>query len=117
MYIKLDQLSPVEAVLLPVGRLDVESAPLVRQAILDLVEKGITALVLDLSHVEFVDSSGLSVFVSGMKALRRSGGRLAICNANPQVHTALRLTMLEQIFPNHASAEDAFHWLESSPIE
>jgi anti-sigma B factor antagonist len=92
MQIKSERISPLQAIIHPAGRMDVESSPVVRQAILDFVDSGVKYVVIDLLQVEFMDSSGLSALVSGMKALRRSGGLLTVCQANAQIRTALRLT-------------------------
>jgi len=109
MQIKIDRPSEDKAILRPIGRMDVESSPTIRQAILDMVEQNIRTIVVDLSQVEFMDSSGLSALVSGMKALRRIEGRLNICNANAQIRTALRLTMLDRVLPVYDSLDMALH--------
>ena len=109
MQIKIDHPAKDKAILYPIGRMDVESSPTVRQAILDMVEQNISTIVVDLSQVEFMDSSGLSALVSGMKALRRVEGRLNICNANAQIRTALRLTMLDRVLPVYESLDKALH--------
>lgn len=107
MQIKIEQLDKDKAVLRPIGRMDIESSPTMRQAILDMVEQNIQTVVIDLSQVEFMDSSGLSALVSGMKALRRIDGKLNICNANAQIRTALRLTMLDRVLPAFDSIDQA----------
>ncbi len=112
MQIKSEHTSPQHAVLTPSGRMDVESSPVVRQAILDLVDSGVQYLVVNLIQVEFMDSSGLSALVSGMKALRRSGGMLTVCQANAQIRTALRLTMLDRVFPMYEDIPAAFEAAE-----
>ena len=112
MQIKADKISPQQAVIHTSGRMDVESSAMVRQAILDIVDEGIKYLVIDLSQVEFMDSSWLSALVSGMKALRRSEGMLTICQANTQIRTALRLTMLDRVFPIYDSIAAAFEAAE-----
>ena len=99
MRIKIDLPSPTQAVLTPNGRMDVKSSPVVRKAIMDAWNKGAKNVIIDLSEVEFMDSSGLSALVSGMKALRKTEGQLSICNANAQIRTAMRLTMLDRVFP------------------
>ena len=109
MQIKIDRPTEDKAILRPIGRMDVESSPTVRQAILDMVEQNISTIVVDLSQVEFMDSSGLSALISGMKALRRIEGRLNICNANAQIRTALRLTMLDRVLPVYDSLDMALH--------
>jgi anti-sigma B factor antagonist len=109
MQIKIEQPTKDKAILYPIGRMDVESSPIVRQTILDMVEKSIGTIVVDLSQVEFMDSSGLSALVSGMKALRRIDGRLNICNANAQIRTALRLTMLDRVLPVYDNLDNALN--------
>jgi len=109
MQIKIDHPTKDKAVLYPIGRMDVESSPGVRQTILDMVDQNINKVVVDLSQVEFMDSSGLSALVSGMKALRRKEGKLNICNANAQIRTALRLTMLDRVLPVFDSLDEALN--------
>lgn len=109
MQIKIEQLNNDKAVLQPIGRMDIESSTTMRQAILDMVEQNIRTVVIDLSQVEFMDSSGLSALVSGMKALRRIDGKLNLCNANAQIRTALRLTMLDRVLPEFDSIDQALH--------
>ncbi len=111
MEIETEQIDAGRTLLRPVGRMDAESSPKVRQAILDQIAVGAQGIVVDLARVDFMDSSGLSALVSGMKSLRSSGGMLAICSANPQVHTALRLTMLDRVFPAHEDASQAWQYL------
>ena len=113
MQIKSERISPLQAIIHPAGRMDVESSPIVRQAILDFVDSGVKYVVVDLLQVEFMDSSGLSALVSGMKALRRSGGLLTVCQANAQIRTALRLTMLDRVFPIYETAQAAFEAAEN----
>jgi anti-anti-sigma factor len=107
MKIQTEPISSSQVVIRPSGRMDVESSPEVRQAILEQAVPGVESVVIDLQSVDFMDSSGLSALVSGMKALKKNGGRLAICNTNPQVRTALRLTMLERVIPAYDSVEQA----------
>ncbi len=112
MQIKSERISPQQAVIYPSGRMDVESSSVVRQMIHDLVDSGVKFLVVNLNQVEFMDSSGLSALVSGMKALRRVDGLLMICQANAQIRTALRLTMLDRVFPVYESIAAAFEATE-----
>jgi anti-sigma B factor antagonist len=54
-----------------------------------------TSVQLDMSGVDFIDSSGLSVLVSGDRHLRRSGGGLTVVNPSASVASLLALTALE----------------------
>ncbi len=86
-------------------RLDAAHAPSFRASALPLVAgKGL--VVLDLRHVQFVDSTGLGCIVAVQKRITPNG-RLRLANVGPRVAALLRLTGLERIFPTFASVEQA----------
>ena len=65
-------------------------------------------LVVDLTAVPFIDSSGLAALVSGLKATRQAGGTLKLAGLNEQARTVFRLTRLERVFelyPDAAAAQ------------
>src|SRR5919201_6216887 len=84
------------AVVRPQGRLDMQSAPRLRQELSQLAERGRHRVVLDLEGIGFMDSSGLGAIISGLKAARQKGGDLRIARANEQVRLVLQLTSLDQ---------------------
>jgi anti-anti-sigma factor len=71
MKIEQEHPSSDHVVLRPTGRVDVETAPVLRERIKQIAETPTTMVVVDLKSVEFIDSSGLSALVSGLKALRQ----------------------------------------------
>lgn len=90
------------------GRLDALEAPSLREAIADQLSEGPTALVIDLSDVEFVDSAGLAALVKGMKDSRRGGGDLRI--VSPKAEDAMRvfkLTRFDKVFAMFDTTEEA----------
>ena len=89
-----------------VKRLDASVAPAFRQAVLQLVEGGDTRLVLDLSGLEFLDSSGLGAMVSILKALGSRGG-LAVCGLQGSVLSLFKLTRMDQVFVIVADRDEA----------
>ena len=95
-------------VIRPEGRLNMSVAPDLRDQLRRLVESGNTKLVVDLSGVEAIDSSGLGALISGLKAARQDGGDLRIAGAGGQVTSVLELTNLDRILRSHESAERAF---------
>lgn len=99
MKIEIDHPKEGKIVVRPQGRLDVQSAPLFKQQLRELVDSDGLIIVVDLEDVDFIDSSGLSALVSGLKALRERDGSLHICRPQPQGRTALRLTLLDRVFP------------------
>jgi anti-sigma B factor antagonist len=93
------------------GRIDITSANDLKRVLADNVGEGHTRLVLDLSEVSFVDSSGLSALVSGLRVARRAGGDLRLAAPGDQPKAVLGLTSLDQIFsiaPTLAEAVDGY---------
>ena len=80
------------------GRLDAASALDLKSELKHSVEGGHVELIVDLSEVPFVDSSGLAALVSGLKATRQAGGTLKLAGLGEQARTVFRLTMLERVF-------------------
>ena len=65
-----------EAVISVIGELDFSTAPRRREQILELLNGNTTNLVIDMSRLDFVDSSGQGVLVAAMKRMRERGGYL-----------------------------------------
>jgi anti-anti-sigma factor len=86
---------------------DAESAPDLRARLEELARERPDVIVVDLALVEFLDSSGLSALVTGLKALRGGGGELRLSAPRPQALTALRLTLLDRVFAIYETAGDA----------
>jgi anti-sigma B factor antagonist len=89
-----------------ISRLDAASAPALRSATADLANQGQFRVVLDLTGVEFVDSSGLGALIHMHKTLEPQG-RLALCNVDPKVAQLFKVTRLERVFTIAANADAA----------
>ena len=87
----------VEVVRLPT-QLVMANAQQTRAAIRDIIDDGRLRLVFDLNDVEFVDSSGLSVLVSALKAVDPLGGQVVLLRPSAGVRSLIELTRLHQIF-------------------
>ncbi|WP_431218800.1 STAS domain-containing protein [Leifsonia xyli] len=96
------------AVLATTGRINLVTAPDVRREVQRVVDEGHTRVAMDLSGVEFIDSSGLGALISGLKAARTAGGDLRITSAADQVTSVLRLTNLDRILRVYPSPDDAY---------
>lgn len=80
------------------GRLDAVSQLEVKTAFKEHVQRGGTTLLVDLSGVTFIDSSGLAALVSGYKLAREQGGTLKLAGMNKQVQSVFALTHLDRVF-------------------
>lgn len=96
-------------VLRPEGRLNMVAAPRLRATIDRMLKDGSTRLVLDLTDVGFMDSSGLGAIITGLKRARQVGGDLRLAAAGEQVQTVMRLTNLDRVLRPHATVQDAAH--------
>ena len=80
------------------GRLDAASAPALQAALEEALADGETRLLVELSAIEFLDSTGLGILVGGLKAARKAGGDLRLVSPSPPVARLLRLTTLDRVF-------------------
>ena len=80
------------------GEIHVSTAPEFAQHLSDVVESGKTAIVLDMSDVEFIDSTGLSVLLNGLRLVGQRQGRLALVCTNPTVLRLFQITNLDSTF-------------------
>jgi len=84
------------------GEIDVASAPTLKAAIAEAVDG--SRLVIDLTQVTFIDSSGLSLIVGTVKRLGQGNVRVA---ASQRIQDLFRLTGLHSVVPMFASGAEA----------
>ncbi|MDX6742079.1 MULTISPECIES: STAS domain-containing protein [Actinocorallia] len=90
------------AVVSAVGELDLYTAPRLQQALAALLgEQELDRVVVDLSGVEFCDSTGMNVLLSGMKRVRERGGVFELAAPRPAVQRILQVTGLDTVFTVH----------------
>lgn len=87
-------------------RLDASRAPLFKEEIAARIERGYSQIVLDLSSVEFIDSSGLGAIVSCLKRLGPRGN-LSVAGASGAVAKLFALTRMDRVFSLHDTADAA----------
>jgi anti-sigma B factor antagonist len=80
------------------GELDLHTSPALRDHVLSLIEGGTGFLALDLSKVEFMDSSSLGALVACLKRLRERDGRLVLIGVTGSPKKVLGLTGLDRVF-------------------
>lgn len=64
-------------------------------------------VVVDLSDVKFMNSSGLGMLISGYTTIKNGGGNLKLANATDKIQSLLVITKLVSIFENYDSVEEA----------
>lgn len=89
------------------GDLALPGAARLRQDMVDAVERGGRDVVVDLTEVTFVDSTGLGVLVSARTRLTQRGGTLRLVVDSDRVLRTFRISSLIRVFPIHATLDDA----------
>jgi anti-sigma B factor antagonist len=80
------------------GEIHVSTAPEFSGVLAASLESGHTRLVLDLSGVMFIDSTGLSVLLNTLRRVTRAGGAMALVCSNPTVLRLFEITKLDSTF-------------------
>ncbi|MBV8827730.1 MAG: STAS domain-containing protein [Acidobacteriaceae bacterium] len=95
------------------GRLTLgEGASAFRDYIRDLAGKGNKKLLLNLSDVSYIDSSGIGEMVSGFTSITNNGGQLKLVGLSKRVKDLLQITKLYTVFEafdDEAQAVRSFH--------
>ncbi len=100
------------------GRFDAYEAPVVEQFFQRINTDPLPYLVVDLSRVNFIDSTGLATLTIGMKRCRQQQGDLTLCGMQQPVSVIFRLTRLDTVFTMAATLEEAIeqvHTLKAKP--
>jgi len=80
------------------GSVDIDHGEELKGAIFNLINRKNLSIVVDMSQVSYIDSSGLGVLVGAVAHIRRSGGSLKLANISPGVREILKLTRLASFF-------------------
>jgi anti-sigma B factor antagonist len=89
------------------GEIDVYTAASLREKLADLIDADHTDVVVDLTGVTFMDSTGLGVLVGALKKVRGYGGRLQLVIDQEKVIKVFRITALTQVFTIHETLDAA----------
>ena len=104
MEIEIKDRSPFKIVHLS-GDVDMHSSPKVRQSILDCLKQKMPLLV-ELSAVTYMDSSGVASLVEGFQVAKKQGSEFGLAAVALPVMNVLKLARLDKVFPIHLSVEE-----------
>ncbi len=89
------------------GEIDLHESPNVRESLRPLIETKVQRIYVDMSEVNYIDSSGLAVLIDAMQRIANYGGKFGLIAIRPAVRTVLEIARLDQVFrvyPDRASA-------------
>lgn len=111
MEIPVETLDGISVAVMPVDELDASNAPEFKRDIAPVLQAN-TKLVLDLSRLRFVDSSGLGAMLSCLRQLSAKHGDLKLCGMSKQVRSVFELVRMHRIFDIAGTKEQAVRAFE-----
>lgn len=85
-------------VIQPQGGLDLHSGTVLSQALCEICPQRFSCWVIDLTHVDFINSAGLAALVTGLNLAQAHDCRFAIHNPPPAVRLVFEITRLDDLF-------------------
>ncbi len=73
----------------------------------DLIEQKKTKVVIDLGKVDWMNSTGLGLMISGLTTMRKADGELKLANVTDKIKSLLTITKLVTVFKSYDSVEEA----------
>lgn len=89
------------------GEVDAYTSARFREVMMDIIEDGISRLIVSMARVDYIDSSGLGALVGGLKRTSERDGRILIVCHQSQVRKVFEITGLEKVFPIFDTEEEA----------
>lgn len=89
------------------GEIDVATAPRLREQLISLVGEKRYRIVVSLEAVDFIDSTGLGVLISGLKRTRTHDGRFALVCTEQRILKVFEITGLLAVFDVFGSVDEA----------
>jgi anti-sigma B factor antagonist len=96
------------AILEPKGKImGGPDATLLHDQLHEFIEKGKKKVVVDMAQVEWMNSTGLGILISGLTTLRNNQGELKLANVTGKIQSLLTITKLITVFEAFDSVEEA----------
>jgi anti-sigma B factor antagonist len=114
MQLASEKIGDVAVAALAVEELDAGNVGEFKRDIAPLLDAN-AKLVLDLSRLRFVDSSGLGAFISCLRKLNAKGGDLKLCGMSKQVRAVFELVRMHRVFEILGTREEAIRAFERVP--
>jgi anti-sigma B factor antagonist len=89
------------------GSLDMATSPTARAALMEAANEGVHDIVVDLSQVEFLDSTGLGALIGSHRRALEKGGRLRIVTPDGQIARLFHITGLVRVLAVYHTLADA----------
>lgn len=89
------------------GSLDLSTSPSVRAALMEAAGEGTHDIIVDLTNLEFIDSTGLGALIGAHRRALEHQGKVRLAVGDGPIGRLLNITGLIRIFPVYRTLEDA----------
>ena len=89
------------------GDIDINCSPDLKKVFDKLVSQKTPKIVIEMTKVVYVDSSGLATLVGILKNMRSYGGKMRLAGMSPKVKSLFEITKLDKLFEIMASEDEA----------
>ena len=89
------------------GDIDINCSPDLKKVFDKLISQKTPKIVIEMTRVVYVDSSGLATLVGILKNMRSYGGKMRLAGMSPKVKSLFEITKLDKLFEIMASEEEA----------
>ena len=91
------------------GTMDIATSPTVRAALVEAAEHDRHDVIVDLSNLDFLDSTGLGALIGGQRRAREFNGEVRLVAKEGQILRLLRITGLLRVFAVYPTLDEAVH--------
>ncbi len=106
MDIKVVEVGDVSVVRIA-GNLDTQTSPVTQEQLTQLIQDGVTKILLDFEELNYISSSGLRLLLVANKRLEGNNGQVRICNPNTMVREVFKTSGFSEIFSVYGSQAEA----------
>jgi anti-sigma B factor antagonist len=89
------------------GEIDLHVSPEVAESLRTMIAGKPKQLVVDLTKVTYVDSSGLAVLIEGMQKVQQYGGKFGLAGVQEEVKHVFDIARLDQVFEIYPDVDTA----------
>jgi anti-sigma B factor antagonist len=100
-----------------IGEIDIYTTPQFKEAVSAAIDENKPAIVINMTQVTYMDSSGFGTLLSATKRLRPLDGALYLSGCNEAIQRMLQITRLNTIFGVYDTEADAIAAAKAAPSE
>lgn len=99
--------SDVRTIVQPRGDINITQSPALRTKLKAIIEEGSPSVILDLSEVKFMDSSGIATLIETLQICRNAHIPFLLCSLQVRVRSVFEISRLETVFRIYDSLDSA----------